>query len=68
MSTEQWNRIINLWHSGHSIDDISRQTGVPVRVLAQGLLGAAERAARVWANCGVPKDTPIYYPHTVKGG
>ena len=66
MRTEQWNRIITLWHSGHSIEEISRQTGVPVSVLAQGLLGAAERAARVWGNLGVPKDQPVLYPHSVK--
>ena len=66
MSTEQWNRIIGLWHSGHSIEEISRQTGVPVSVLGQGLLGAAERAARVYNNCGVPKDTAVLYPHSVK--
>lgn len=66
MRTDQWNRIISLWHSGHSIEDISRETGVPVKVLAQGLLGAAERAARVWANCGVPRDEPVFYPQTVK--
>jgi hypothetical protein len=67
MKTEQWNRIINLWHSGHSIEDISKQTGVPIAVLGHGLLGAAERAARVWSNCGVPRDQPVYYPHSVKG-
>jgi len=67
MKTEQWNRIIDLWHSGNTIEAISRQTGVPVHVLGQGLLGATERAARVWANCGVPKGTPIHYPQSVKG-
>ena len=67
MRTEQWNRIISLWHSGHSIEEISRQTGVPVPVLGQGLLGATERAVRVWSNCGVPKDTPVLYPQSVKG-
>jgi hypothetical protein len=66
MRTDQWNRIISLWHSGHSIESISKETGVPVNVLAQGLLGAAERAARVWTNCGVPRDTPVLYPRTVK--
>jgi hypothetical protein len=66
MRTEKWNQIINLWHSGYSIEEISRQTGVPVRTLGQGLLGAAEREARVWANCGVPKGTPVYYPTSVK--
>ena len=67
MRTEQWNTIIGLGHSGHSIEDISKKTGVPVKVLAQGLLGAAERAARVWTNCGVPRDTPVLYPQSVKG-
>jgi hypothetical protein len=67
MRTEQWNTIISLWHSGHSIDEISRITGVPVPVLGQGLLGAAERAVRVWSNCGVPKDTPVLLPQSVKG-
>jgi hypothetical protein len=66
MKTEQWNQIINLWHSGYTIEQISSQTGVPVRVLGQGLLGAAEREARVWANCGVPKGTPVLYPESVK--
>ena len=67
MRADQWNRVINLWHSGQSIDAISKQTGVPVPVLAQGLLGATERAVRVWSNCGVPKGTPVYYPQSVKG-
>ena len=67
MRTEQWNTIINLWHSGHSIEAIAKQTGVPVHTLAQGLLGAQERAVRVWSNCGVPKGTPVYYPQSVKG-
>jgi hypothetical protein len=66
MKTEQWNQIISLWHSGYSIEEISRKTGVPVARLGQGLLGAAEREARVWANCGVPKGTPVYYPESVK--
>jgi hypothetical protein len=66
MNTAQWNRIIDLWHSGHSIEDISRQTGVPVCKLGTRLLGAAEREVRVWSNCGVPKGTPVYYPEPVK--
>ena len=66
MRTEQWNQIISLWHSGYSIEEISRRTGVPVQSLGQGLLGAAEREARVWQNCGVPKGTPVLYPETVK--
>jgi hypothetical protein len=66
MKTEQWNQVISLWHSGYSIEEISRKTGVPVHKLGQGLLGAAEREARVWANCGVPKGTPVYYPESVK--
>ena len=66
MRTEQWNQIISLWHSGYSIEEISRRTGVPVQTLGQGLLGAAEREARVWQNCGVPKGTPVLYPEAVK--
>jgi hypothetical protein len=66
MRTEKWNQIIGLWHSGYSIEEISKRTGVPVNTLGQGLLGAAEREARVWNNCGVPKSTPVYYPASVK--
>ena len=39
MNTKHWNKIIELWHTGKSIDQISKQTGVPERELAQGLLG-----------------------------
>lgn len=66
MNHQQWNRIIELWHAGYSIEQISSQTGMPVRVIGQGLLNATERAARVWSNCGVPKGTPVYYPECVK--
>ena len=66
MRTEKWNEIISLWHSGYSIEAISQRTGVPVSTLGQGLLGAAEREARVVANCGVPKGTPVLYPESVK--
>lgn len=66
MKHEDWNRVIGLWHSGASIDQISSQTGVPSHVLGKGLLNAAERAARVWNNCGVSKDKPVYYPEVVK--
>lgn len=67
MRPEQWNHIIDLWNSGNSIDDISQQTGIPARQLAQGLLGAQERQVRVWTNCGVPRGTPVRYPEAVKG-
>jgi hypothetical protein len=66
MTTVQWNKILNLWHKGYSVEDISRQTGVPVSKIGPGLLGAAEREVRVWSNCGVPKGTPVYYPAPVK--
>ncbi len=66
MNTKHWNKIIELWHAGKPIDQISKQTGVPQRELAQGLLGATERAARVWNNCGVPRGTPVRYPECVK--
>jgi hypothetical protein len=66
MTHEQWNRIIELWHLGCSIEEIASQTGLPVGVIGKGLLSATERAARVWANCGVPKGTPVFYPECVK--
>jgi len=66
MNTKHWNKIIELWHAGKPIDQISKQTGVPERELAQGLLGATERAVRVWNNCGVPRGTPVRYPECVK--
>lgn len=66
MNTKHWNDIIELWHAGKSIDQISRQTGVPERELAQGLLDATERAVRVRNNCGVPQGTSVPYPEFVK--
>ena len=32
----------------------------------KALLGATERAVRVWNNCGVPRGTPVRYPECVK--
>ena len=43
MNTKHWNKIIELWHAGKPIDQISKQTGVPEREVAQGLLGATDR-------------------------
>jgi hypothetical protein len=66
MNTRQRNRLIELWHSGKPISEISKQTGMSEREIGHQLLGATERAVRVWSNCGVPRGTPVRYPECVK--
>jgi hypothetical protein len=50
MNHETWNKVIDLWNSGKSIQEISRQTGLPERILGSRLLSAVERSVRVQTN------------------
>lgn len=50
MKYQTWNQVIDLWNSGKSITDISKQTGIPEHDLGKGLLNAVERNVRVRNN------------------
>jgi hypothetical protein len=50
MTHETWNKVVDLWNSGKSISEISRETGVPERILGSRLLSAVERSVRVQTN------------------
>lgn len=50
MRHQTLNQIVDLWNSGKSISEISKQTGIPEHDLGKGLLGAVERSVRVRTN------------------
>jgi hypothetical protein len=50
MRNQTLNQVVDLWNSGKSITEISKQTGIPERDLGKGLLGAVERNMRIRTN------------------